>query len=229
MMVLWDELPKSPGHAFYDRLHAVLVEAGSIAWSRPLCQPVGAGTMDALEVHEQVFAWVLERLSEYGLIKGRRVGVDASTMEANAAVTSIRRRDTGESYREMLTRMAEASGVDTPTAAELKQFDRRRRARRTANAEWASRSDPEAMITRIKDGDTRLAYKPQHAVDLDTGAVVAAEVHPDDEGDTTTLEAPLRAAVQGWKRVGVPARGVGVSRAQGDGRGPGSRNGRHCR
>jgi len=146
-----------------------------------------------LEVHERVFAWVLERLAERGRVKGTRIGVDASTMEANAAMRSIRRRDSGEGYRAMLTRMAEASGVVTPTAAELKQFDRERKGKRLSNAEWASPSDPEARITRLQDGRTRLAYKPEHAVDLDTEAIVAAEIQPADRGDTTTLGDTLEA------------------------------------
>jgi len=114
-----------------------------------------------LKAHEQVFTWVLERLAEHGLIKGRRVGVDASTMEANAAMRSIRRRDTGESYREMLRRMAKESGIATPTSAELQQFDRTRKGKRTSNGRSgegpdrrASATDPEATITRMKDGRT---------------------------------------------------------------------------
>ena len=95
-----------------------------------------------LEVHEQVFAWVLARLAERGLVKGHRIGVDASTMEANAAMRSIRRRDSGEGYRDMLTRMAAASGTATPSAAELKQFDRERKGKRLSNLDWAARAAP---------------------------------------------------------------------------------------
>ena len=265
MLVTWDELPKSPGHVFYDRLQAVLVEAGFDAFVETLCQPYYAATMGApslppgryfrmhlvgyfegidserglewrcadslslrgflglelrdrvpdhswlsrtrarlpLEIHERVFAWVLERLAERGLVKGERIGIDASTMEANAAMRSIRRRDSGESYREMLTRMAEASGVATPTAAALKQFDRERQGQRLSNAEWASPTDPEARITRLQDGRTRLAYKPEHAVDLDTEAIVAAEIHPADRGDTTTLDGTLEAATRGLDAAGL--------------------------
>jgi transposase len=155
-----------------------------------------------LEVHERVFAWVLERLGERGLVQGERIGVDASTMEANAAMRSIRRRDTDESYRAMLTRMAEASGIATPTAAELKQLDRQRKGKRLSNAEWASPTDPAARITRLQDGRTRLAYKPEHAVDLDTEAIVAAEIHPADHGDTTTLDDTLEAAARGLDAAG---------------------------
>jgi len=147
-----------------------------------------------LEVHEAVFTWVLQRLAEHGLIKGDRIGVDASTMEANAALRSIVRRDTGEDYRAMLARMAAESGIATPTAEDLIRLDRRRKGKRLSNRDWTSPSDPEARIAKLKDGRTHLAYKPEHAVDLDTGAIIAAEIHPADQGDTTTLPATLETA-----------------------------------
>jgi transposase len=143
------------------------------------------------EVHSDVFGWVLALLAEAGLVKGERIGVDASTMEANAALRNIVRRDTGEDYQEMLRRMAEESGVETPTAEELIRLDRKRKGKKLSNQDWVSKSDPEARIAKMKDGTTHLAYKPEHAVDLDTGAVVAAELHPADEGDTTTLSKTL--------------------------------------
>jgi hypothetical protein len=147
-------------------------------------------------VHDQVFTWVLRRLAERGLVKGERIGVDASTMEANAALRAIVRRDTGEGYREMLTRMAEASGIETPTAADLARLDRARKGKTLSNAGWESPTDPEARIAKLKDGRTRLAHKPEHAVDLDTGAVVAAEMHPADRGDTATLPGTLESAAR---------------------------------
>jgi hypothetical protein len=156
-----------------------------------------------LEVHEAVFAWVLHRLAEHGLIKGQRIGVDASTMEANAALRAIVRRADGATYRAMLERLAEESGIATPTAEDLVRLDRKRKGKRLSNAEWASPSDPEAKITKLKDGRTRLAYKPEHAVDLDTGAIVAAEVHAADQGDTTTLPGTLEAAVANLATVGA--------------------------
>ena len=145
-------------------------------------------------MHEAVFAWVLERLAEHGLIRGERIGVDASTMEANAALRAIVRRDDGESYRAMLDRLAKESGIATPTAEDLVRLDRKRKGKRLSNAEWVSPTDPEARIAKLKDGRTRLAYKPEHAVDLDTGAIVAAKVHAADEGDTATLPDTLEAA-----------------------------------
>jgi hypothetical protein len=149
-----------------------------------------------LEVHDQVFTWVLRRLAERGLVRGARIGVDASTIEANAAMRAIVRRETGEGYREMLTRMAEASGIETPTAEDLIRLDRARKGKKLSNTEWASPTDPDARIAKLKDGRTRLAHKPEHAVDLDTGAVVAAEMHPADRGDTATLPGTLGSAAR---------------------------------
>ncbi len=146
------------------------------------------------EVHEEVFAWVLARLAEHGLVQGERIGVDASTMVANAALRTIVRRDSGEGYREMLDRMAKESGIETPTAEDIVRMDRARKGKKLSNEDWVSKSDPEAKIAKMKDGTTHLAYKPEHAVDLDTGAVVAAELYPAAEGDTTTLEKTLAAA-----------------------------------
>jgi transposase len=146
------------------------------------------------EVHQAIFDWVLAQIAEAGLVKGERIGVDASTMEANAALRNIVRRDTAEGYREMLERLAQESGIETPTAADLVRLDRKRKGKKLSNQDWVSKSDPEAKIAKMKDGTTHLAYKPEHAVDLDTGAVVAAELHPADEGDTTTLFKTLAAA-----------------------------------
>jgi transposase len=147
-----------------------------------------------LEAHDAVFALVLGLLAERGLIKGRRVGVDASTMEANAAMRSIVRRADGAGWQAMLGELARSSGIATPSTDQLRRFDRTRAGKRVSNADWVSPTDPQARITRLKDGRTRLAYKPEHAVDLDSGAILAAEVHPGDAGDTQTLEATLESA-----------------------------------
>ena len=153
------------------------------------------------EVHTAIFDWVLALIAEAGLVKGDRIGVDASTMEANAALRNIVRRDTGEGYRGMLERLAQESGIETPTAEDLARLDRKRKGKKLSNQDWVSRSDPEAKIAKMKDGTTHLAYKPEHAVDLDTGAVVAAELHPADEGDTTTLPKTLAAAQENLASV----------------------------
>src|SRR3954469_16993824 len=258
MLVAWSEMPRSPGHAFYDRLQAELTAGGFDGFAEGLCAAYYAArrgrpslppgryfrmllvgyfeSIDSerglewrcadslslreflrlgdrepvpdhswlsrtrarlpLEVHDQVFGWVLQRLAERGLIKGERIGVDASTVEANAALRAIVRRETGEGYREMLTRMAKESGIETPTAEDLIRLDRARKGKKLSNAEWESPTDPDARIAKLKDGRTLLAYKPEHAVDLDTGAVVAAEMHPADRGDTATLPGTLENAAR---------------------------------
>src|SRR5438270_2315174 len=147
-----------------------------------------------MKVHNQVVSWVLKRLDEHDLIKGKRIGVDASTIEANAALRTIIRRDSGEGYREMLTRMAQESGIETPTTEDLVRLDRKRKGKKLSNADWESPTDPDARIAKLKDGRTHLAYKPEHAMDLDTGAVVAAEMHVADQGDTATMPDTLSSA-----------------------------------
>src|SRR3989442_668052 len=149
-----------------------------------------------LETHRAVFTWVQERLAAAGLLTGRTVAIDATTLEANAAMRSIVRRDTGESYQEFLTRLAAASGIKTPTREALARLDRRRK-KRTSNKDWENPSDPDAKITKIKDGRTHLAHKSEHAVDLDSSALVAVTLLGADVGDTTSLvETALAAAEQ---------------------------------
>jgi hypothetical protein len=117
-------------------------------------------------------------------------------MEANAALRTIVRRDSGEGYREMLTRMAKESGIETPTTEDLIRLDRNRKGKKLSNADWESPTDPDAKIAKLKDGRTHLAYKPEHAMDLDTGAVIAAEVHAADQGDTATMPGTLASAAE---------------------------------
>ena len=143
-----------------------------------------------VETHQEVFAWVLTVVGKEGLLRGQTIGVDATTLEANAAMKSIVRRDTGESYGEFLRRLAEESGEATPTRAELARKDKKRKGK-GSNDDWTNPHDPDAKITKMKDGRTHLAHKAEHAVDLDTGAVVAVTVQPADRGDTQSLEATL--------------------------------------
>lgn len=138
------------------------------------------------DTHREVFQWVLERVASHGLLKGQTVGVDATTLEANAALRSIVRRDTGERYEEFLMGLAKASGIKTPTREDLARLDRKRK-NKSSNRHWKSPSDPDARITKMKDGTTHLAHKAEHAVDLETGAVVAVTLQGADQGDTTTL------------------------------------------
>lgn len=145
------------------------------------------------DTHREVFGWVLSLLADRGLLQGQRIAIDATTLEANAAMRSIVRRDTGESYEEFLRGLAKASGMATPTREDLAQLDRKRK-KRMSNQEWKSPGDEDARIAKMKDGRTHLAHKAEHAVDLDTGAVVAVTLQGADQGDTTTLEETLCAA-----------------------------------
>jgi transposase len=139
-----------------------------------------------LDTHREIFNWVLKVVAEQGLLKGNQVGVDASTMEANAALRSIIRKDTGETYQEFLTKLAQASGIETPTKEQLIALDRKRKDKKLSNAEWVNPHDTDAKVAKMKDGRTHFAYKNEHAVDLQTGAILAAEIHSADQGDTTT-------------------------------------------
>jgi transposase len=140
-----------------------------------------------VETHQAVFQWVLRALAEKKLLKGNTIGVDATTLEANAALRSIVRRDTGESYEEFLTRLAKESGIETPTREQLAKLDRKR-PKKGSNDDWTHPHDPDARITKMKDGRTHLAHKAEHAVDMETGAIVAVTLHGADEGDTQTIQ-----------------------------------------
>ena len=154
-----------------------------------------------LETHAAVFSWVLARMSKAGLLQGRTLGVDATTLEANAAMRSIVRRDTKEGYAEFLRKLASASGIESPSRAELRRFDRKRK-KKTSNGEWEHPQDPDARVAKMKDGRTRMAHKAEHAVDLDSGALVAVTVQPADRGDTATLGATLEVAAAELDRSG---------------------------
>ena len=153
-----------------------------------------------LETHEAVFTWVLQRLADAALIQGYTIGIDATTLEANAAMRSIVRRETGDGYNAWLTRLAEASGITTPTRAELARFDRTRK-KKGSNDDWTHPHDPDAKIAKMKDGRTHLAHAAEHAVDLETGAIVAVTVQDADVGDTTTLVETLTMAADQLARV----------------------------
>ena len=153
-----------------------------------------------VETHRAVFTWVLERLGTAGLVRGQTIGIDATTLEANAALRSIVRRDTGEGYQAFLTQLAQASGIETPTRADLARIDRTRK-KKGSNQDWTSPSDPDAKITKMKNGRTHLAHKAEHAVDLDTGAVVAVTLHGGPDGDTQTLPETLAEAVDQLEQV----------------------------
>jgi len=248
MWIATDDLPRSPGHVFYDKLNAVLKSADFDRRAEAICAPYyadgrgrpsippgnyfrmlligyfeGIGSQrgvawkcrDSLavreflgvrldeaspdhssltrirqrlpiEVHLDVFNLVLELAREHGLMKGRTVAIDATTLEANASMQTIRRKADSKTWRKYLRRLAKESGIETPTDDDLRRFDRNR-PKRVSNKEWESPSDPDARIARMKNGSTHLAYKAEHAVDLDTELILAAVVHPADRGDTASV------------------------------------------
>jgi transposase len=242
------ELPRSPGHVFYEKLNALLAEAGFDAYVEDLCQPhyadgigrdsippgiyfrmllvgyfealdsqraiawrccdslslraflgvpLGEATPDhssltrirqrlPLAVHEHVFTFVLKVAHEKKLLKGKTVAIDATTLEANAAMRSIVRKDTGEDWKEYLKRLMAEQGIDNPTDEEIRRFDKGRK-KKVSNKEWQSPADPDSRIARMKDRRTHLAYKAEHVVDLDSEFVLAAAVHTADQPDPATL------------------------------------------
>jgi transposase len=153
-----------------------------------------------LETHRAVFTWILQVLATADLVKGITIGIDATTLEANAALRSIVRRDSGETYEEFLTRLAHASGIETPTRADLARLDRKR-PKKGRNTEWRHPHDPDARITKMKDGRTHLAHKAEHAVDLETGAIVGVTVQGADQGDTTTIADTVTTAAEELEAV----------------------------
>jgi transposase len=163
-----------------------------------------------LEVHHEVFVWVLSLLQKKKLLKGKTVGVDSTTLEADAAMKSIVRRDTGEDWKEYLTRLMKEEGLvdegdDPPSDEELRKFDKSRTDKKVSNEEWMSPTDPDARIAKMKDGTTHLAYKAEHVLDLETEAILTAEVYPADHADTQTLEDSLHHAQMNQAAAGSEA------------------------
>jgi hypothetical protein len=161
-----------------------------------------------LAVHEQAFGLNLAVVRDHGWLAGRVLGVDSTYLRADASMKAIVRPDTKESYAPFVGRLAEEAGIENPSAAEAQALDRKRKGKTTSNAEWTSATDADARIAKLKDGHTRLAYKPEHVVDLETGALTGVVVHLADRGDTETLVESLSAAQEDLRRV-APAQGGG--------------------
>ena len=265
------QMPRSPGHVFYEKLNELLAGGAFDEWVETLCEPYyakrgrpgippgiyfrmlltgyfeGIGSQrgiawrcsDSLslrkflgvakteespdhsslsvirerlphEVHNAVFAWVLQLAREKGLLNGKTVGVDSTTLEANAAMKSIVRRDTGEDWQEYVTglmREAQAIGPDqTPTVEEMKRFDKSRKGKKVSNDDWESPSDPDSRIAKMKDGTTHLAYKAEHAVDLESELILSAEIYYADEADSHTLEDTVQLAQVNLQESGSDVR-----------------------
>jgi IS5 family transposase len=151
------------------------------------------------EVHAEVMVWVLQLAQEKKLLKGQTLGVDSTTLEANAAMKSIVRKDTGEDWKEYLTRLMQEEGLideddEPPSDDQLRRFDKQRKNKKVSNEEWVSETDPDSRIARMKDGTTHLAYKAEHAVDLESELIVAAEIYHADQADPQTLEDSVQQA-----------------------------------
>ena len=250
------ELPKSPGHKFYESLNELLRSSGFDSEVERLCEPyfdanlgrpsiapgvyfrmLLVGYFEGIEserglewrcsdslslrsfigvlvnervpdhstlsrmrarlpetVYEAFFKHVLATVEQAGLLRGRVVGVDSTYLRADASMKTIVRRDTGEDYGTYVKGLCEKAGLEAPTAEDAQRLDRGRTGKRTSNEDWQSSTDAEAEITRLKDGRTRLAYKAEHVVDLETGVVVAADILPATAPDSRTLEPSLSAA-----------------------------------
>ena len=153
-----------------------------------------------LDTHQEVFQWVLKLLAKQGLVEGKTAGVDSTTLEANAAMRSIVRRDTKQTYDQFLTELAKASGNETPTREDLAKLDRKRK-NKASNDDWENPHDPDAKIAKMKDGTTHLAHKAEHVVDMTTGAVLAVTLQPADQSDHQTLVDTLVAATENLAAV----------------------------
>jgi transposase len=147
----------------------------------------------SVETHKAVFRWVLKILAEEGLVEGKTVSIDATTLEANAALRSLVRRDNGQKYDDYLKDLAKAAGMENPTREQLARLDRKRK-KKGSNKEWKNPHDPDARIAKMKDGSTHMAHKAEHAVDLSSGALLAVTVQGADQGDTTTIHQTLAEA-----------------------------------
>jgi transposase len=176
----WDE--KTPDHVTISRTRRLIHEA----------------------THQRIFSFVLQQLAQAGLLRGKTIGVDSTTLEANAAMKSIVRRDTGESYMAYLKRLADAAGMDAQDAGALLRMDRKRK-KKTSNEDWQSPSDQEAEITKLKDGRTALAFKAENAVDMETGAILAVTTHGGAAADTATIqETVIEAAIAVAELIAEP-------------------------
>jgi transposase len=257
------DLPRTPGHPFYERLNALLAEAGFDRWVEQRCRAyyaecgrpgvapgvyfrmlligyfegldsqrgiawrcadsnslktfLGYQLTDTtpdhssltkirrrlpLEVHEEVFAFVLGIAQRKKLLKGQVIGVDATLLEANAALKSIVRRDTGEDYKRYLRRLAQEAGIEDPSDDDLKKFDQKRKGKKLSNDQWQSRTEPDGRIMKLKDGTTHVAHKSEHAVDLESELLLAATLHAGDRGDPDSLAETLVAAQTNLIRAG---------------------------
>jgi IS5 family transposase len=264
MWVATSELPRSPGHTFYDKLNRLLAEADFDRRCEELCAPyyadevgrpgippgvyfrmlfvgyfegldaqraiawkcadslsvrtfLGLDVTDTapdhssltrirqrlpLEVHLQAFQWVLDVARTKGVLRGKVLAIDATTLEANAAMKSMVRRVSGEKWAAYLKRLAKAEGLENPTDEDLRRFDRKRKDKTVSNAEWMSPVDPDSRIMKMKDGRTHFSYKAEHAVDVESDLVVAAEIYAGDTADGDSILMTVQSAQDNLTAIG---------------------------
>ena len=268
MFVATTDLPRSPGHIFYDKLNQVLDEAGFDSFVEKLCEPYYAERLGRpgippgvyfrmmfvgyfegidsqrgiawrcsdslsmrsflglaihekspdhssmtntrkrlpLEVFSEVFSFVLAMADIHDLIKGKTLGVDSTMLEANAAMKTIVRKDSGDDWMEYLRKLyEEETGEQNPTDEDLRRFDRKRKNKKVSNDEWESSTDRDSRIAKMKDGRTHLAYKAENTVDLDTEIVLAAEIYHANQSDQDTIGESMEAAEDNLIRGEVEA------------------------
>ncbi len=265
MWVATHELPRSPGHVFYEKLNEVLAKGGFDRFVEELCEPyyangegrpsiepgvyfrmlfvgyfeglssqrgiawrcadslslrafLGVALTDktpehssmtrirkrlAEDVFEKVFTFVLQVAVEYGLLKGKTIAVDSTTLEANAAMKSLVRRDTREDWKTYVRGLAAAEGIANPTDEELRRFDKKRK-KKTSNTEWQSATDADSRVTKMKDGRTHLAYKAEHALDIESELLVAAVIYRGDDADAETLPVTIELAREHLQAAEAP-------------------------
>ncbi|MEO6325202.1 MAG: transposase, partial [Thermoanaerobaculia bacterium] len=156
-----------------------------------------------LSVHRAVFEWIVRLARQEGILKGRKIAIDSTTLEANAAMKTIVRKADGATYQQYLKKLAQAEGIENPKAQDLQRMDRKRKTKKVSNRTWKSESDGDARIARMNAGNTRMAYKVENAIDIESRITVAAEVHLADQGDTATIHKTLLAADETTMKAGV--------------------------
>ena len=156
-----------------------------------------------LDVHNEVFTFVLRLADEKGLLTNKTAAVDSTFLEANAAMKSIVRKDTGDDWKTYVRGLAEAAGVPIENDNDLRKFDKKRKDKKVSNDEWESPNDPDSRIMKMKDGTTHLSYKAEHTIALDSEFILEAAIYHGDEADTQTLAESLQRAASNLEQAGV--------------------------
>jgi transposase len=264
MWVATQELPRSPGHVFYEKLNRLLADGDFDRQCEDLCAPYYADAVgrpsippgvycrmlfvgyfegldsqraiawkcaDSLsvrtflglettaaapdhssltrirqrlpwDVHLQVFTLLLDMARAKGLLRGKTLAIDATTLEANAAMRTMVRRATGEDWKAYLRRLMKAEGIDDPSDDDLRRFDRKRTDKKVSNTEWTSPTDPDSRIMKMKDGRTHFGYKAEHAIDVESDLIVAAQIYPGDTADGASILITTDSAAENLQAAG---------------------------